>query len=275
MKSIAKRLSAIVPPYILFALMACTHAPVEGPKVEQKPARTSPYPRIEADLKRPCWVTQSQDDYDVRYIFDCRKDYSPSSRYFAGYGIRSRGNHPFTSTARSPYRNGKVARTIDMVSRNLALNETYLSVIDFAGGPDSHDPKSSIFLFPRVALPALKEGRGQLELTLPTGEKAYFSTATGALVGGVLKEGPIDLNPNHRSRRPPNVRYTGDFVSVELTQSYDEPTVSAVKAIVRQREATCVLNRTDLFSKDGRLLPRNDDEVLDVINRLCPERFDF
>jgi hypothetical protein len=261
--------------FILF-ISACSQAPVsQKTEKEARRLKQSPYPRVEAGVKRACWVTQELNDYETRYIFDCSKKYSPSNRLFAGFGFKSKGRHPFTSKARSPYGKGKVLRTIDMISRNQALNETYLHVIDFAGGPDSHDPKSVIYLFPRVEIPRISQTGDQLQLTLPTGEKAYIDADTGAVKGGALKEGPLDLNRNYKNRRSPNVHYTGDYVSVRLTHSYEEPTVAARTAIVRQKDNICELPRSTLFGRSGKLLTQSDEDFLEVINQECPVRFEY
>lgn len=262
---------------IILLLASCSQAPVSPrqDKASKSLSIPSPYPRIEAGVKRACWVTQELDDYETRYIFDCTQKYSPSSRLFAGYGFKSKGRHPYTSKARSPYRKGKVLRTIDMISRNEALNETYLHVIDFAGGPDSHDPKSVIYLFPRVEIPSISQRGDQIQLTLPTGEMAYIDADTGAVTGGALKEGPLDLQSNYRKRNPPNVRYTGDYVSMTLTHSYEAPTIAARSAIIRQKDNVCTLPRNTLFTQKGNLRTRSDEEFLEVINRECTERFEY
>ena len=257
---------------LLVFVFACAQAPLKKSTPKVKP---NPYPRIESGLPRACWVTQEMDHYETRFIFDCTQGYSPSTRLFAGYGFKSKSRHPFTSEVKSPYPRGNVARSIDMISRHEALNETYLHIVDSAGGPDSHDPKSVIYLFPRVMIPQVTESSNQVELTLPTGEKAYFDAGTGALTSGVLEEGPLDRNPNHRNRRPPNVRYTGNFVSLRLTHSYDDPTTSAGTAFVMQKNNICKLPRNTLFSKQGKLLTRSDEEFLEVINRECPVRFEY
>lgn len=258
-------------------LFSCSQAPVTSrqDKASRALSKPSPYPRVEAGVKRACWVTQELDDYETRYIFDCSKKYSPSTRLFAGYGFKSKNRHPYTSKVSSPYRRGKVLRTVDMISRNEALNETYLHVIDFAGGPDSHDPKSVIYLFPRVEIPSISQSGDQIQLTLPTGEMAYIDADTGAITGGALKEGPLDLNRNYKNRRSPNVHYTGDYVSVRLTHSYEEPTIAGRTATVSQKENTCELPRSTLFGRNGKLLTKSDEEFLAVINAECQERFEF
>jgi hypothetical protein len=256
---------------ILLLSSACSQIPVQGKK-ESKP---SPYPRLFTGIKRVCGVGQEQDGYEKRYIFNCKEDYSPDSRMFAGFGFRSKAGHPFTSGVKSPYRKGKVARSIDMISRNRALNETYLYVIDFAGGPDSHDLKSVIFLFPRVEIPKVTELGNEIELLLPTGEKVYFDALTGAIKGGALKEGPVDLNPHHSRRDEPNVHYIGDYISVRLSHAFEEPTIGADKAVIRQKNIECVLPRSHLFDKQGRPLSKSDEEFLGVIIRECAKPFTY
>lgn len=255
----------------LLVVGACSQMPLKKETVSKQSA----YPRIETGIKRICSVSQEQDGFEERYIFNCKEDYSPDSRMFAGFGFRSKPGHPYTSGKRSPYPRGKVARSIDMVSRHLALNETYLHIIDFAGGPDSHDEKSVIFLFPRLEIPKVNTIGNEIELILPTGEKAIFNPDTGALIGGVLKEGPIDVNPNYKKRAQPNVEYTGDYVSVRLNHKFEEPTIAAEKVVIQQKDNICILMRNRLFSPSGKLLSKSDDEFLEVINRECTTPFHY
>lgn len=257
---------------LFFLLVSCSQLVVTPQKKIPKP---SPYPRIETGIARICGVSQEQDGYEERYIFNCKEDYSPESRIVAGYGFRSRPGHPYTSGVRSPYPRGKVARSIDMISRNHALNETYLYVIDFAGGPDSHDIKSVIYLLPRTDIPAVTSVGNEVELLLPTGEKANFDAETGAIKGGVLKEGPLDLTKDYRKRKAPNVHYVGEYVSIRLDHAFEEPTIGSTTALVQQKEKSCTIARSKLFNKQGKLLTKSDDEILEVLNRECPVEFKF
>lgn len=257
---------------ITLLLFSCSQLPQEK---TEKVSRPSPYPRIEAGINRVCSVSQEQDGYEERYIFDCKEDYSPESRILAGFGFRNKPGHPFLTGLRSPYGKGKPARSIDMITRNHALNETYLYIIDFAGGPDSHDQKSVIFLFPRVEIPTVSAIGSEVELLLPTGEKAFFDAETGAIRGGALKEGPIDLHTNRMKRAQPNVHYTGDYISIRLNHAFEEPTIAADKVVIQQKDNICILVRDRLFNRQGKLLTKNDDELLESINRECTTPFNF
>lgn len=257
---------------VLFILMSCSQLPVDKVVNVKKPG---PYPRIESGIKRVCGVSQEQDGYEERYIFDCQADYSPDSRLPAGFGFRNRPGHQYLTGLKSPYAKGKPARSIDMISRNHALNETYLYVIDFAGGPDSHDQKSVIFLLPRREIPKVTLIGSEVELLLPTGEKAFFDAETGSLRGGALKEGPIDLHPDRRKRAQPNVHYTGDYISIRLNHAFEEPTIAAERVVIQQKDNICILMRNRLFNSQGKLLTKSDDELLDAINRECTTPFQF
>lgn len=262
--------------FFLIILVACSQTPVTTNKGDVRlPRRPSPYPRIESGVQRVCGLSQEQDGYEERYIFDCRGEYTPDLRKPAGFGFRSKPGHPYTSGIRSPYGRGKVARSIDMISRNHALNETYLYIIDFAGGPDSHDLKSVIYLFPRVEIPKISAVGSEIELTLPTGEKAFFDAESGAVRGGALKEGALDLHKDRLKRAEPNVHYTGDYVSVRLTHAFEEPTIAAEKAVIQQKDNICILTRGRLFDRNGKLLTKNDEDLLEQLNRECTTPFSF
>lgn len=256
---------------LLFSI-SCSQLPS---KKAEKSTRPSPYPRIEAGINRVCSVSQEQDGYEERYIFDCKADYSPESRMFAGFGFRNKPGHQFFTGLKAPYGKGRPARSIDMISRNHALNETYLYIIDFAGGPDSHDQKSVIYLFPRTEIPKVSTIGSEIELLLPTGEKAFFDAETGAIRGGALKEGPIDLHRDRLKRAQPNVHYTGDYISIRLNHAFEEPTIAADKAVIQQKDNICILMRNRLFNSQGKLLTKNDDDLLESINRECTTPFRF
>lgn len=255
----------------LFIISSCSQVAV-APKKVSKP---SPYPRLETGIARICGVSQEEDGYEKRYIFNCKEDYSKDTRIDAGFGFSSKRAHPYTSGIRSPYPRGKVARSIDMISRNHALNETYLYIIDFAGGPDSHDIKSVIYLLPRTDIPAVTVLGNEVELLLPTGEKVNFDAESGAIKGGALKEGPLDLTKDYRKRRVPNVHYTGDYISIRLDHAYEEPTIGSATAHIQQKDKSCTIARSKLFSKQGKLLTKSDEELLDVLNQECPGNSSF
>jgi hypothetical protein len=159
-----------------------------------------------------------------------------------------------------------------MISHNEALNDTYLYLGEYAGGPDSHNVKSMVFLLPRRTVPRMDVVGEELHMTLPTGEQVVFDRATRAIRSGSLREGPPDLNTDRHARRPPNVHYSGSGISIRLDHRFDHPTIGAAEAVVTQNGRTCRIPRTQLFNSQGKLTTTSDEALLQVLNGRCPRR---
>jgi hypothetical protein len=93
-------------------------------------------------------------------------------------------------------------------------------------GRFSHDNMfREMHFFPRRQLPALQvdDAAGRLQVSLPTGEPVVFDRDTMEIVGGVLREQPIDFNPSRHLRQNPRVEYTGDYLVVTVAQRGEAP----------------------------------------------------
>lgn len=79
--------------------------------------------------------------------------------------------------------------------------------------------------FPRRLLPALSRSAdgAHLTATLATGEKVVFDTDSREVVGGVLRESPIDFDPNRHTRKHPQVTYHGDFLAITASLRGESP----------------------------------------------------
>lgn len=235
---------------------------------------STPYPRITRDVDAECGSSRSGNGYNILGIFKCTASNSEREDYPAGYSFRSGPGHPLVDHLVSPYEDsGKPYRQIEMESANHALNETFLYLIDSAGGPDSHDVKSMVFLLPRRTVPRVENIGEVVRMTLPTGETVDFDRRSNAILGGALREGPQDLNTNRHARTPPNVHYQGTGISVRLDHRYEYPTQGAAEAIVTQGTKRCRIPRTRLFDVEGDLITRSDTEFLQTINRACQNQF--
>jgi len=114
-----------------------------------------------------------------------------------------------------------------------ALENMYLNVTDdvAVSGRYSHDNMfRELHFFPRLQLPTVEkvaDGR-RLEVTLPTGEKVDFDARTKEIVGGVLREAPLDLNPNRHARHNPDIGYRGRNLMITVAQRGEAPRLARV-----------------------------------------------
>jgi hypothetical protein len=228
-----------------------------------------PFPRVHSDIPISCGSQRTIDEITHMLIFDCKN--GKDELYPSGFRFGDGPGHPLFRNIRSPYSDGDTPRReIQIVSRNHALNETYLYLADLAGGPDSHDVKSVMFLLPRKSVPQARKVGNEVHVTLPTGEEVVFDKTSNAIIRGALNEGPMHLTTDRFARRPPNVNYQGSGISIRLNHRYEEPTMSSTTAEIKQGNQTCTVQRTHLFTDQGKLRTENDEDFVKVLNQRCP-----
>lgn len=192
------------------------------------------------------------------------------SRPPGGFNIRSKDGHPYLPDYGT--QPGNPSRQIAIKSSDHALNDTYIYLGDYGGGPDSHDVKSMMFILPRNAPPSARVEGEDVIVTLASGEDVVFDGRTGAVKGGALSEGTPDFNPDRFKRRPPNVHYEGSGISIRLDHRFQHPTAAGgdETAEVKQGGKTCTVARSKLFDSKGKLLSSSDEQLLSVLNSSCP-----
>ncbi len=188
----------------------------------------------------------------------------------AGFNVRSRNGHPYLPDYGTQA--GNPSRQISINSLDHALNETYIYLGDYGGGPDSHDVKSMMFVLPRLSPPSAKVEGDDVIVTLATGEDVIFDGKTGAVKSGALSEGAPDFNPDRFKRSPPNVHYEGSGISIRLDHRFQHPTASGgdETAQIKQGGKSCTVARNKLFNSEGKLLSSSDEQLLGVLNSSCP-----
>lgn len=198
-------------------------------------------------------------------ILSCIAD--DGTRPSAGFNIRSKPGHPYFPDYKP---SGNPERQIEVRSNDSALNDTYIYLGDYSGGPDSHNVKSMMFLIPRVAPPSAEVVGSDVQVKLSTGETVIFDARTGAVKGGALQEGTPDFNPNRHARKPPNVHYSGTGISIRLDHRFETPTEADPTAEIKQGGKSCEIPRERLFNASGKLKTTSDRDLLNVINQACP-----
>lgn len=227
------------------------------------------FSKVVSGIPVACASSHPRDGYDEVSIIDCTRD---GKTYPGGFRFRSQNGHPLIP-GRSPYSDGgPPGRLIELLSRDHALNETYLYLSDTAGGPDSHDVKSAMFILPRRVIPSVKVVGNDVEVTMTTGEKVVFDKRTNAIKSGALREGQLDTTTDRFRRQPPNVHYNGTGISVRLNHRFEDPLQSSETAEIKQGGRTCSVPRSTLFDDRGKLKTTSDTQLVRVLNHNCPVR---
>ena len=156
-------------------------------------------------------------------------------------------------------------------------------------GRFSHDNMfRELHFFPRRQLPALTidHSKGLLKVTLPTGEPVLFDQETMELVGGALKEAPIDFNRSRHLRHNPEVRYAGDYLAITVAQRGEAPRRAKVWGQTKLAEVhypakyrtPCKLSPKHIWDQRPKpgdndpkltMLYESDDALFEVIERQC------
>lgn len=135
-----------------------------------------------------------------------RSDENALPHQFQGFEFYNYGNNKIVNTTASKYSNRQYSFEF---SQHAAQNISFF-VVDAPNSTTSEGMYSHLMLFPRKFLPHITHGKGNdVEVTLPTGEKIVIDKKSGELLGGVLKEGPVDISGDRFKRRYASLQYSG------------------------------------------------------------------
>jgi len=236
----------------------------------QTSALMPPFERVTARIAVACGGSRTDSNgIDIQHEIDCKTN----EEYAGGFGFPNYPGHPYLDGAKSLYEDGGPPnRRIEFVSRDNASNETFLYLTDVAGGPDSHDVKTVMYLLPRKGVPYTEVSGEDVIVTMTTGEKVIFDKKTHAIKSGALSEGPIDLTTDRFKRQPPNVKYTGEGISIRVNHRFEYPTMAggAETAEVRQGTRLCKVPRGKIWDANGKLLSDDDKTFVEILNKNCP-----
>lgn len=143
-----------------------------------------------------------------------------------------------------------------------------------------------MYFFPRRQLPSLRRQAGRFEVRLPTSEPVYFDAATAEVLGGVLKEEPIDFNPNRHARHNPRVTYQGQGLVITVAQRGEAARRAVVWGQKKRAEVryparygkACYISPSLLWDQrpkkgdsDPRLTWRikSDEEIFSLVENRC------
>lgn len=134
---------------------------------------------------------------------------------------------------------------------HVAINDD----VDISGRFSHDNMYRELHFFPRLQLPAVERGDGgkTLTVTLPTGEPVLFDVRTKEIVGGVLREDPIDFHRDRYQRRNPGVHYQGDYMLITVAQRGEAPRRASVWGQTKYAE----VHYPAKYAKPCRISPRH------------------
>jgi hypothetical protein len=136
----------------------------------------------------------------VSGLYYLRQDLLPEGQ-FEAFSIDNKGKNTIVSANES-------GREFAFSFDEQARQNISLMISDAPNGTVSHTMHSHFMFFPRKYLPFAELNKKQVTVTLPTGEKIFFSE-TGEIIDGVFEEGPVDVGPDRFKRAYADFRYNG------------------------------------------------------------------
>jgi hypothetical protein len=153
-----------------------------------------------------------------------------------GFEFSNRGGNPILPPRHNIDKNLFFSRDFQFRFDDRARQDIHLYVSDWSPSRDgqfrlSELMNSVIHFFPRNYLPAIAGLGGSTVVKLPTGEEMQFDADTYEILGGVLAEAPVDLNPDRSARKFAGLRYTGRGVAVRADARGADPRLGTTATI--------------------------------------------
>ena len=153
-----------------------------------------------------------------------------------GFEFSNHGGNLILTPRRDAVKNQFFTRDFQFRFDDRARQDIHLMISDWVPSRDrvfrlSELMNSLMHFFPRSYLPAIANDGGRNVVTLPTGEEVEFNAVTKEILGGVLTELPVDLNPERKGRRFPSVSYLGKGVLVRADARGTDPRFGTIAII--------------------------------------------
>jgi hypothetical protein len=251
------RLSSFLIALISTPLIAATIIPFEreAPRVDR-------YNHISSDNRTSL-------NYLTRYGVD-----EGMLRYWRGFSLTNRGPNEIVTP--TPESMNFAFRDYFFTSDDHSQRETYLWITDYNGsGRNSDYFETILFFLPRKNQMHVEELNNELIVTLGTGEEVIFSSKSKTLLSGVLKEGPVDLNPKRSERKHAQVQYFGKGLIIRSDSKGSDPRLTPSLQVLKKGETPCKISSETFWTQEGH--PKfkfvSDHEALKIIEEKCGSAF--
>ena len=177
-----------------------------------------------------------------------------------GFEFSNPGGNRILVPRRDPIKNQLFTRDFQFRFDDRARQDIHLLISDWVASRDQRFRLSElmntvILFFPRAVLPAIVDAQSRNIVTLPTGEEVEFDALTHEILGGALREAPVDLNPDRAARKFPEVGYHGKGIAVRADARGTDPRIGTT-AVIRtgsppagcEQGAPC--SRCEIAAKD-------------------------
>jgi hypothetical protein len=193
----------------------------------------------------------------------------------------------------------QASREFQFNFREQAKQNMGIEIWEDTTGYTSRFMVSHFVIAPRKFIPYVEINQyGEIEITLPTGEKVLFDKNSKEILGGVLRERPIDMGPNRQTRTFADIQYVGKGIMIRANARGNSPQIGQFSQKVISGEfgnigetdamvyyydenlktsKRCILKKKDFWpAKDQNPIPfnfSNDEELANFLSKKCGEEF--
>lgn len=231
-----------------------------------------PFERDYSRIKTPAYITSN--NYDSIHYSNVLLGDEADNLYYHGFDIQNRG--PNEVVPATPEGIDYANRNFSFVTDDKARKDTYLWLTDYNGSGYMSDYMETVIVFlPRENQFHVEETESELLVTLCTGEEVQFSKNTKSIIGGVMKESPVDFNPTRSQRKFAGLEYTGKGIMLRSDVRANDPRLTANLQVIKQGLKPCKIASEVFWTQEG--FPKfkfiSDEDAYSEIKKHCGSEY--
>lgn len=231
-----------------------------------------PFERDYSRIKTPAYIMSHNHDsinYTSVFVGD-----EADNLFYHGFDIQNMGPNEIVPT--TPEGIDYANRDWSFVTDDKARKDTYLWLTDYNGSGYMSDFYETIIVFlPRENQFHVEETENELLVTLNTGEEVQFSKKTKAIIGGVIKESPVDFNPTRSQRKFAGLEYNGKGIMIRSDVRANDPRLTPTLQIIKKGLKPCKVASEVFWTQEG--FPKfkyiTDEEAYTEIKKHCGSEY--
>lgn len=194
--------------------------------------------------------------------------------YSQGFSFTNYG--PNDIVPEQPFSMDRISRNFSFVTDDGSLRENYLWITDSNGSGAISDYFESLIVFlPREGQMHMEETAEAMVVTLSTGEEVLFNKKHKAIVGGVLSEEAVDLNPDRSKREYARIKYQGKGIMIRSDSRAADPRLGKNLQVIKAGLQPCLVSKEAFWTQTG--YPQfkfvRDEDAYAMIKEKCGAQY--
>ena len=207
--------------------------------------------------------------FSTQYGFD-----KNDQLFWRGFSLMNVGPNDVVPT--EPHDVNFANRDYLFISDDHSRRDTYLWLTDYAGyGRTADYFETLLFFLPRENQMHAEDLGDRVIVTLTTGEEVVFASKSRTILEGVLKELPLDMNPDRAVRQHAQIKYEGKGIIIRSDTKGSDPRLAASVQVIKKGFAPCKLPGSTFWTQEGfpKFKFTRDEDAYAVIRQKCGEQY--